>query len=619
MNLFLLHPLDYFLKKDYKLTMKRKFSFLYIFPVLLIAFFIFKHSALAQTPTQAVDLGSDVILECLGFTPRLGFIRGYAMSSDGTFTGVCSSSTKCDIIFCSADKVCTTSDPAKDVEYFGQDNTGLGLPTVRLTSGNNYFNPGAINEAGLVAGIIGHVDYYLYVAHRTEPLGAGVGEQNATQQQGQANLVFPAGAETCAAIFWDPYGRIFDSVSLEPLGEGEATVTLLDENGNKSLNTLANDVLIDRMGKYNIFINKDGKYKLNVTPKTNHLFTFVEPDVKYKDLYGFIYRVGDPAFIEIVKSPKRVDVPLKPKGVPYSRSPDYISREYKDVWFEGESFTKIALRTVHPRTIVKVIVNGVELTEDGAGRLLPKTSDKEGYWLALIKKEVLSQDGFNIELIKNPKYYPLAKNNSYFTQLTNRLVSLFARNVSAQQSIKINSNSPADSKKTIIKFEPILDYIEGYAYDSEKKVIPKAKVNVKLKMNDKIYYSTTADDSGFFTIYPKNLPPYEIYLEFISPETKKITIQTTSEFVKKNQSYLDSEKIDLIQATKQNQKIINPDTGKLNNIVKDNNPLQQNNQTSTSTKSPFNPAVLIIILTISLLVIVTVGLVWYIKKSKSLS
>jgi hypothetical protein len=516
---------------------------------------------------------------------------------------------------CTSDNICTTFDPAKDIEYFGQNNTGLEVPTVRLASGNNYFNPGAINEAGQLLNVVVHTEYHFYVAHRAEPLGAGVDEQNTTQQQGQANLIFLGGAETCTAINWDPYGRIFDSVSLEPLGEGQATVTLLDENGNKSLNTLANDVLIDQMGKYNIFINKDGKYKLNVTPKTQHLFTFVEPDARYKDLYSFIYRVGDPAFVEKAASPKRVDIPLKPKGLPYSRAPDYISREYVDVWFEGESFTKIALRTIHPRTIIKVMVDGVELTEDGAGRPLTKTSDKEGYWLALIKKEALSQKGFNIELIKNPKYYPLAKNsgssNNYLTQLTDKIISLFFKKVSAQQSVKIDDGTPSDSKKTVIKFEPILDYIEGYAYDSEKKVIPKAKVNVKLKMNDKIYYSTFADDSGFFTIYPRNLPPYEVYLEFINPETKKTTIQTTSEFVKVNQPYLDSEKINLMQATKQNQKIINPETGKLNEIVKDNNKMP------TSTKNIFSPVTLMIILIISLLIIITVGLVLYMRKVRS--
>lgn len=585
----------------------------------IIFFIIFIIIITAITPlvTAQSDMESDVILECVTFAPSNMLTTPRAIE-DGTYTGTCSSSTKCDIFMCLPDNNCTTFDPVKDMNYFRQNNTGLGLPIVRLASGNNYFNPGVINEAGQLLNATGHIGYVFYAAHRAEPLGAGADEENATQQLGKAKLVFPADAENCKKISWDPYGRVFDSVSLEPFGEGEATVTLLDENGSPSLNTFINNVLIDKMGKYNILINKNGEYKLNVIPKTNHLFTATVPDMRYKDLYDFIYKLGDPAFVEVAKSPKRVDVALKPIGTPYSRSPDYISREYIDVWFEGESFTKIALRTVHPKTVIKVMVDGVQLIEDGAGRLLPKTSDKEGYWLALIKKEVLSQKGFSIELIKNPQYYPLAKNNNnYFSQLINKLSSSFIKKVSAQQSIKIDSDSPTDNKKTIIKFDPILDYIEGYSYDDNNKIIPKAKVNVKLKMNDKIYYSTTTDDSGFFTIYPKNLPPYEVYLEFINPETEKIIIQTTSEFVKKNQSYLDSEKIDLMQGTKQDQKIINPTTGKLNNIVKNNQPSTTASRSKNSAKTAFNPAILIIILIISLLVIVTLGLVFYIKKSKN--
>jgi len=108
-------------------------------------------------------------------------------------------------------------------------------------------------------------------------------------------------------------------------------------------------------------------------------------------------------------------------------------------------------------------------------------------------------------------------------------------------------------------------------------------------------------------------------LEIINPETKKVAVQTTGEFVKKNQAYLDSEKINLIQATKQDQKIINPTIGELNNIVNNNNQPTNQPTTSTSTKTAFNPTILIIISVIALLVIVALGLVLYIKKSQGLT
>lgn len=582
--------------------MKKSLSVFFVFFVM--AFFAFGQNISAQAP----DLQSDVVVECVTFTPSKGYGRWPNNIEDGTFTGTCSGETKCDIVTCMPDVGCVP-------------NTGF----VRLNSGNNFFSRGVINEPGQLVDVQDHTGYYIYAAHTPEPLGTGSDEENTSQQLSEANLLFLGGVENCTQIFWDPYGRVFDSVSLEPFNTGEASVTLLDENGSPSLNTFTNNVLIDKMGKYNIRIKADGKYKLNVSPKTNHQFTANTPNAKYRNLYEFIYKLGDPAFVETAQNPKRVDVALDPIGNPYTRIPDFISREYLDVWFAGELYTKIALRTIHPKTIVRVMINGVELKEDGAGHPLPKTSDKEGYWLALIKKDVLSQEGFSIELIKNPQYYPLTKNNNNFLgRFIDNVLSLFVRRVSAQQSITIDDPidpSPIKSSGTkVIRFEPILEYLEGYAYDKNNEIISQAKINVKLKMNNKIYSSTTADESGFFIMYPNKLPPYEYFLEFINPKTNQATVQTTSAFVGNNQAYLNLEKINLIQATKQGQKIINPETGKLNNLVTNNNPTQQISQSpsTTANKTVFNPAVLIIILIIILLIVVSFGLIFYIKQSRSI-
>ena len=582
--------------------------------LLLIAFSVFKQNIFAQT-----DLLDDVVRECVTFTPTNGYARLPNKSGiePGTFSGTCSSRTRCEIITCLPGAGCVP-------------NSGF----VQLASGNTFFSPGDINnEPGNLVGVDDHTGYYIYAEHTPEPLGTGVEGEDASQQQAQATLTFPAGAENCTQIYWDPYGRIFDAVSLEPFGDRMATVTLLDENGSTSLNTLNNNVLTDKMGKYNILINKDGNYKLNVFPPATHKFTADLPNAKYSDLYSFIYKLGDPAFVEIAKSPKRVDVALTPIGTPFTRSADYINDpatgrtiEYTDVWNEGEVYTKIALRTVHPKTIVKVIVNGVELTDDGNGNVLPETSDKEGYWLALIKKEILSQEGFTIELIKNPQYYPLAQGKTnFFVQLIDRLSSLLFKKVSAQQSIKISDpvdpgQEETSGNTTVIKFEPILEYIEGFSYDDASKIVPKARVNIKSKSNNKIYSTTTTDDSGFFTLYPKDLPPYEYYLEIVNPETGKASVQTTSEFVEKNRAYLDSEKIDLMKVTKLEQKIIDPATGKLNEIDKNYVPPTENDQQSNAAQTKnaaFDPAILMIVLVIALLVVVTMGLVYYIKRSKS--
>jgi len=76
-------------------------------------------------------------------------------------------------------------------------NTGF----VKLSSGNNFFSPGEINEPGQLVNVQDHTGYYLYASHTPESLGKGADGENTTQQQGQATLVFPGGAENCTQIY----------------------------------------------------------------------------------------------------------------------------------------------------------------------------------------------------------------------------------------------------------------------------------------------------------------------------------------------------------------------------------------------------------------------------------
>jgi len=194
---------------------------------------------------------------------------------------------------------------------------------------------------------------------------------------------------------------------------------------------------------------------------------------------------------------------------------------------------------------------------------------------------------------------------------------LFTKKVQAQQSIRIDEISPtpmANSQKNLT-FDPILRHLEGYAYDEKGQVIPKAKVEIRYTMNDKLFYMTTADDSGFFTIYKNNLPPLEYYLEFVDPVTQVKTKQTTSQFVKNNQSYIDSEKINLMAVSKNNQPIINPATGELNKIVKNTGQSPQNKPTSVG-KNPLGTKFLMIIFILVVLFISTIGMIFYIRRNK---
>ena len=131
----------------------------------------------------------------------------------------------------------------------------------------------------------------------------------------------------------------------------------------------------------------------------------------------------------------------------------------------------------------------------------------------------------------------------------------------AQTSIRIDPPTPTVKP---IGFNPILSYIEGYAYNESGAAIPNARVAVKLKANNEVFYQTTADETGFFAVYSNNLPFFEYYLEITNPVVGIPVKQTTTQFITFNQDYLTKENLNLVKSTRADEPIINPETGREN-------------------------------------------------------
>lgn len=499
-------------------------------------------------------------------------------------------------------------------------NNVLGyMPYITFNSDPNLnsFPPGAFSDIeGVLHNVHGHAVYMVYAAPVNgvvpiitllSPLPTEKSTSNNTQQLGtlttSSTAVQISGGgdpQMCTIVLWDPYGRVFDAQSLEPLGKDEAIVTLLDKDGNK-VNLPTNDDSLDVFGLYNILVIKNDNYKLKVAPKTKHLFEPVIVNPLYKDLFSeFIYRAGDPPFYEKADDPKRVDIPLKPIGTPYSRPIEIGRMTQKDI----NTGTQLIIKVTHPLSIVKVMSNGKILTEDGYGKKLLGQTDKSGLWQAVIKKSLLSQFGYSIEVSKNPKYYQSGTYTRIISPDPNHIV------------IDDKTITSGDSSTVTGYFNPLLEYIEGYAYDNNQKKIPNAKVNIVLKTDKSIYYQTTTDSSGFFTIYSKNLPFLDYYLEFIDPQTQIKITQSTSKFVKNNEAYINSEELNFMNSTKSNQPIINPTTGELNdNFGKVDS--AKNNLTDAALKKTNLIKMSAVIFIVFILIIGALGVIIYIRKSHS--
>lgn len=510
---------------------------------------------------------------------------------------------------------CTTGKSDRDLFYFGQDFTSI-LSTYNLVPQNttsftsskltdNFIPYGPVNIPISLINPNDHVFYTFYAISSTGNFstnsqiltpGPTNSETNENSQKllelkglGAQQLGTPTDGtkEKCVNIAWDPYGRLFDGVSLEPLNKDEATVTLLDKNGNQAL-IPNNNVKIDILGKYNIMVREDGEYKLNVIPYTSHQFINFSPDIRYKSLYETIFMPLDPAFFESSSNPKRVDIALKPIDTPYKRPIEVVQNEYKQVWTGGKKYIKITLRVTHPLSLVKLIVNNIIVKDNGDGELLPTMADKNGFWKVLVRDyKVLSQNGFRIQVAKNPDYY------------------LYA----GQSDDKITLN-----------YDSILPYIEGYAYDNSGKIIANAIIQVKLKMNSATFYQTNTNESGYFIIQPKNLPPFDYYFIFTDPKNELEYIKTTSKFVSDNNDYLIQEKINLFKGTKNGQVIFDNEEGESrsddyiensqNNI--DNN---SNNNLLNNKKETKNNLLIGLVVVLLLLIVVFVFVFFYFKKN----
>jgi len=545
-----------------------------------------------------------------------------------TLNGTCSSPSGCDLTLCvipelkplqgagnldtatlkdalskinidHSNEKCTTGNSQKDMYYFGQDYTNITQASFTAQS----LNEGKINNLEVTLNNPKHMEGYdFYATGKTGGTGLPTTTPDPTltipiNQSQQLGIIIPPAISitlapgekaNCESIFWDPYGRVFDGVSLEPLNTGEAKVTLLNKD-NSIVNIPVNNVSIDRLGKYNILIKDDGEYKLSASPLTSHQFINFIPDPKYKDLYETIFMPGDSAFFESAKDPKRVDIALKPISTPYLRQIDVVQNDYKQVWVNGKKYIRVELRVTHPRSLVKLIVNDIIVKDNGEGKALPAEADKSGYWKILVRDyKVLSQKGFRVEVSKNPKYYP-------------------------------NAGQPGN--KTIINFDPILPYVEGYAYDDSGKIIPNAKVQIKLKMNDSVFYETKTDATGYFAIQSTSLPPLDYYFVFIDMAKNSSIRKTTAEFVADNTTYLETEKIDLLKGEKNgelvsrsvDQRKADSYFGSSNNGS--NNKNNDSNNISSALKNSISFKIFLIVFILIILVFASLGIILYIKKS----
>lgn len=340
------------------------------------------------------------------------------------------------------------------------------------------------------------VDHSFFGVGVSAPTTVGEG-QWPTLQLG--TFYFPNSSESCtaASFRWDPYGRVFDSVSLEPIPG--VNVTLLQSLNNVTspvnLIGLTNPQITEGDGVFN-FVVPDGTYFLKPAI-ASHTFPFSPGKINpaWDRIYSDLYRgekIIQQGFIQ------HRDIPLDPLGAPLMTPIKII--DYKIILDKLNSKLIISGSVSHPLSIVKIFSGNVFVKQ--------VTASKFGDFRISIDSASINQAlPIRLEAIRN--------------------------NFAAPPLVQLIRSAYAQEESDSIEIAPIMNNLEGYAFNSSGSNIPLAEVTVMLKASSKPFYTVKADKLGYFNVPSQFLPPLPYYLKIKSP-TGEVSNLETMDFAKFN-------------------------------------------------------------------------------------
>lgn len=457
-------------------------------------------------------------------------------------------------------RICSTGNNELNNELF---NGGVG--SIALGNGINvtFNNPKQeIDNTGefKVDAVVGGTtqpsgEYFFYgveVVQKVDNTVAGAG----ALQQNTFNFVDLEG-KNCTKIAWthhDPYGIVFDSVSLEPLGN--VVVTINDDKGKPLENSpvlfnnrpTAEDGVYNYLvppGKYIMTVQVPSGYKFSATPKSNPnintVYDFI--DANDQKSHCTVYKPGE-IIDEKADMPECRNIPLEPVTVqPMVKDP--VSMLYSVDKKLDDNLYIIKGKVSHPLATV-VAYQAISATQKV--ELARKESNNSGFYQLDIPLSSIAADApLEIQFVKS-SLMGTAQTRSFFNSLIGFINRIFVKNVSAQ------------TPPSVLILDPLPTYLEGYAFDSAHQIIPNATVEVVLKERGSVYYQTSADENGYFYIAPKNLPSTQLGLEFtlrfVTKNGEKVPYKLY-EFSKANKYYFTKENINLLTGMK-NGKVAEP-------------------------------------------------------------
>lgn len=453
-------------------------------------------------------------------------------------------------------QVCTTGNTNNDMLIYGRDNTAS------LKTSDNYQFQGMFIADGITAannpvksktnGDINPVEWQSYskgnerkflALNFFDPTGGTGLMGQGGQQQGTFSFETQSNLKNCVSINWDPYGRVFDSQTLEPIPN--TSVNLLKKRNDGFFSPLLPNELLGgaienpystKENGYYSFVVPDATYKLSVSQQ-NYVFPNVETKLNPGYIKAYTELYPQQTGFEIVQkgSIEHRDIPLDPKSSGISYPVKLIEYFYN----LDKSTNKAILEGLvsHPLTIIRLYSikpSGILQTPIRYKLLKSIAADRYGKFKTEIDQTTFEPTEFfgDMELEK----VDLTINPTSMQSIMKKLFSsLFggAKNVEAAQSSTI-----------VIRFNPILNSLKGYAYDSNKNILPRATVGVYLTYANKPYNGTKTDEKGYYEIPSERLPDSPYNIKYSTTIGGLQTINT-SKFIAQNNVFLEKNKINL--------------------------------------------------------------------------
>ncbi len=356
------------------------------------------------------------------------------------------------------------------------------------------------------------------------------------------NFNIKVGVEThCVTISWtetkrifDPYGRVFDAISLEPITD--AQVVIYDSQKRQIPNRpgVVNPQIVNKAAWF-VYLVPDGTYYLSAS-RSSLSFPVDAATIArlngaqaiYSDLYA-----GEP----IVQSGGIIqhrDIPLMPADPlrPTNTRPEFASTRITRYQVLKKVYHLIFGQVSHPFSFVSARFSGRELAK--------VQSDKFGnFELRLVNDELDVQQP--VELIAEKVSLTSLRTTSIKAPWWN--IFSFIPSVRAQ-----NTNTTSYPEKVY----PLPNFIQGKITLPAGKIPPGTKVELFIPgmMNDRVATTTTVRDDGTISVDSRSVPPLQFEMRVVDAKGNELKSYSPHAFVAENKSYLVQKKVNLLAVQK---------------------------------------------------------------------